>query len=622
MVVTSVISVLWSILDRKGRATFSLLVGMLFVSGIFELGGMMAIFGFISGLNAHHESGERHGHVAKFVRLVVAGPIDAVTYVTIGGGAVVAFMIIKNVQGMLAQFLMNRFLMKRNLVLSKELLEGYLAAPYELLQPRAVVGIQKRIKEIYSVFSTNFTCAAQVLSDGLTLSMVVALLIYVNPTLTLVAALIFGGIGSLIYWVLQSTLTKMGRDAHDAKTNTSKFLEQAFGGIVETRLRDLRSYFVRHYVRALSRSTVLKRRKLALERLPRSTNEVLLTVMIVGSVLYLSLVGQGMNEALPTLAIFGFAGLRMTGSMSRVNNNLQKLRQGHERMMGLSKTLRTVGASFSDPAAATFIGKYTDRELALPAGDSKRLSQRIALSGVSFRYPQTKKTVLSDVTLEIAKGQFVAICGPSGGGKSTLLKVLMGLLNPTSGEVSCDDWNVFHHIRAWHKNIGYVGQNLFITDDSVRLNVAVGHAEREIDDQKVRRALELASAWGFVEQLSEGMNTPLLSGDVLSGGQRQRIVIARALYDDPDILIFDEATAALDNQTEREVTQAIQALSGRKTVIFVAHRLTTIVSADVIFFMQKGRLVASGTYDQLMEQCAPFRSMAGAGQSKKKAQQQ
>src|SRR5690349_6186356 len=136
MVVSSVISVLWSILDRKGRAIFSLLVGMLFVSGIFELGGMMAIFGFISGLNTH-PSGERRGHVAHLVRLIVDGPVDAVTYVTIGGGAVVAFMVVKNVQGMLAQFLMNRFLMKRNLVLSKELLEGYLAAPYELLQPRA-----------------------------------------------------------------------------------------------------------------------------------------------------------------------------------------------------------------------------------------------------------------------------------------------------------------------------------------------------------------------------------------------------------------------------------------------------------------------------------------------------
>lgn len=618
MVVSSVISVLWSILDRKGKAIFSLLVAMLFVSGIFELGGMMAIFGFISGLDTH-ASGERRGHVAHLVRLIVPGPTDAVTYVSIGGGAVVAFMVVKNMQSMLAQFLMNRFLMKRNLVLSKELLEGYLTAPYELLQPRAVVGIQKRISEIYSVFSTNFTCAAQVLSDSLTLSMVVALLTYVNPHLTLVAALIFGGIGSLTYWILQSTLTKMGRESLEARKRTTKFLEQAFGGIVETRLRDLRAYFVRNYVRALSRSTVLKRRRLALERLPRSTNEVLLTVMIVGSVLYLSIVGQGMDDALPTLAIFGFAGLRMTGAMSRVNNNLQKLRQGHERMMSLSQTLRTVGASFSDPTSASFIGRYTDRELALPEGNTKGLKERVQLNQVSFRFPQAKKPVLNDITLEIKKGQFVAICGPSGGGKSTLLKVLMGLLNPSSGEVICDDWNVFHHIRAWHKDIGYVGQNLFITDESVRLNVAFGIPEREVDDRKVRRALELASAWSFVEQLSEGIHTPLVSGDVLSGGQQQRIVIARALYDDPGILIFDEATAALDNQTEREVTQAIQALSRHKTVVLVAHRLTTIRNADVIFFMQKGRVVASGTYDQLMSECSAFRSMAGGG-SKNKSQ--
>lgn len=612
MVVVSVIKVLWSILDRRGRITFNFLVSLLFMAGLFEMGGMIAIFGFISGLRTSDALGHRSGQVGELVEWLVGGPADQLTYVMIAGSAVLAFMITKNVQGTAAQFYMNRFLMKRNLVLSKELLEGYLSAPYERLQPRALDAIQKRIVEIYSVFSNNFTSAAQVLADGLTLAMVVGLLLYINPALTLISALMFGGVGSLIYWGLQKTLKSMGRLEHEAKSNANKYLEHAFGGIIETRLRDLRTSFVHHYTRALSQTSVIRRRKLALDRLPRSTNEILLTAMIVGSVLYLSLTGKDVADALPVLGVFGFAGLRMTGAMSRLNNNLQRLRQGHHRMNQLAKTLETVTTSFGE--AATNIGNYTQQERQLPPGTSAKLTASLKIEDIRFRFPGMKTDIIRGISLEVRRGSFIAFCGPSGGGKSTLIKLLMGLLVPTRGTIFCDGWNIFHHIRDWHRNIGYVGQYIFLTDESVRLNVAFGVPEKQIDDERVKRALRLARALDFVEAMDQGLDTPLRSGDILSGGQKQRIVIARALYHDPEILIFDEATAALDNETEREITHAIKQLSGEKTVICVAHRLSTIRACDTIHYVDKGQVKASGDYEQLLDECAPFRAMVEAGE--------
>ncbi len=613
MVVVTVLKILWSILSRRDRYMFVLLVGWTFLSGVFEMGGMMAILGFISGLTEKGEGHHRSGAIGKVTEVVMGGPVDQTTYVVFAGGGLLLFIIFKNLQSMSAQFLMNQFLMRRNLVLSKELFEGYLAAPYVELQPRTVGSVQKKINEIFSVFSASFTSTAQVIADGLTLAMVVLLLLYINPILTVVAAGMFGGIGTLIYWSLQRALKSMGREESEARNNASKFLEQAFVGIIDTRLRDLRNYFVRHYTRAITRTSVIKRRKLALDKLPRSTNEILLTTMIVCSVLYLSLTGGSLTDALPTLAVFGFAGLRMTGSMSRLNNNMQRLRQGNERMLKLTRVLRTVTQSFTREEDQDRIGRYTDLELEASAGPEMHREWTLQLSDVQFRYPGSSKDVVKNISLTISRGQFVSFCGPSGGGKSTLVLLLMGLLVPTRGRIECDDKNIFHHIRTWHKNIAYVGQNIFLTDESVRLNVAFGIPEQDIDDGQVERALRRACAYDFVNALPQGADTPLRGGEILSGGQKQRIVIARALYHDPEILVFDEATAALDNETERDITMAVQELSASKTVICVAHRLSTIRASDTIHFMAKGKILASGTYDALLEECPEFRAMVEAG---------
>lgn len=349
-----------------------------------------------------------------------------------------------------------------------------------------------------------------------------------------------------------------------------------------------------------------------MKSLPRSTNEILLTSMIVASVLYLSITDQSITEVVPTLALFGFAGMRLTGAMSRVNSCTQSLRQ---KVPSFDHYLLLIREHAPDLFAPTHEAAPPKNYLSRRVGDGESGIHPgftvLTFEDVAFSYVKDVD-VLHDLSFVVPRGKFVSFCGPSGGGKSTLLLLFMALLHPTRGKVTCDGINVVLDVVRWHSMIGYVGQDYFLTEGTVRDNVAFGEPLESANDEKVWRALSLASADEFVRELPEQLDTTLLSGRRLSGGQRQRIAIARALYRDPDILVLDEATAALDNETERAISTSIAEASKGKTVVCVAHRLSTIRNSDVIHFMVGGTIVASGSYDELLASCPEFKRMAEA----------
>ncbi len=613
MLILRVLRTLWALLEPKRRWVFAGLVGLLFVAGLLEMFGMIVLFGYIHGLepNAHHE---RKGPVAKAVSILIGHHPGQLTYVALGGLLVVGLMLTKNLLSAGVNFALNRFLMKLNERVAKRLFDGYLLARYEVFSRRGTSKPANNISRIFELFSACFGAAAQVMSDGATLFMIAALLLFADPMLTVGSAAIFGSAGVALYFGTQRRLIQMGRDEGVAQKEAAQFLSEGFRGLIDSRLNNTRSFFVAHYLTALRKTSLIRRRKIALSRLPQALNEVLLAASIVGAVLYLTLRGSGLHEALPLLAIFGFAGMRMTGALSRISKSLQVIRNKVEEFDFFSRAVHDVAPDlWWGRTRAMAPESYLFEERPLPPGVDGRLHQALELHEVSFSYPEAKRVAVRGVTLSIPRGGFVSFCGPSGGGKSTLVLLLMGLMKPQSGEIRCDGWSVFEHIRKWHANIGYVGQTLYIAGRNVRENVAFGLAPQEIDDEKVWRALELASAAEFVRALPEGLDTNLREGgSILSGGQRQRIVIARALYKDPDVLFFDEATAALDNTTEREITEAITRLSGQKTVICVAHRLSTIRKSDTIYLVERGQVSASGTYDELLETSDSFRAMAQA----------
>lgn len=610
MLIGRVLRILWALLEPRRRWIFCGLVGLMFVAGVLEMTGMVALFGYTRGL-VPDATGRRHGPVAGLLRRVFEDQ-PQLEYVVWGGVVVVGVLLAKNLLSTLVHFLLNRFLMKLNERVSKRLFEGYLLARYEVFTHRGVSGPGRNISRIFELFSACFGATAQVMSDGAILIMVAILLVIVDPWLTFGAMAIFGFVGTGLYWSTQDLLRTMGKQEGVSRKMASRYLSEGFNGVLDGRLNNTRQLFVSRYVSALGSSSLIKRRKVLIGRLPQSLNEVLLGLTIVCAVLYMTLRGKSVTDALPTLAIFAFAGLRLTGAMSRVNRGLQTIRNKIGEFDYFYEAVSQVAPQLLyDRRDDQPTDQYLSDEEPLPANVDGRLHHELKVRDVSFGYLGTTKPAISNISLDIPRGSFVSFCGPSGGGKSTLVLLLMGMLKPQTGEILCDGQTILSHVRAWHAGIGYVGQKMFLAAGTVRDNVAFGIRADQIDDAKVWAALELAAAANFVRELPSGIYSDLKeSGSVLSGGQKQRIVIARALYKDPEIIFFDEATAALDNLTEREITDAIARLSGKKTIICVAHRLSSIRRSDTIYMLEKGSVVAAGSYDELMEHSDAFRALA------------
>jgi ATP-binding cassette subfamily C protein len=323
--------------------------------------------------------------------------------------------------------------------------------------------------------------------------------------------------------------------------------------------------------------------------------ETVLIVSMLAVVLVVTLRGGSGAETVSLLALFAYAGFRAVPSANRIMLNAGYLREGQPFARAVRADFATLRAQPERPHGAEPTVDFTDA---------------LVCDRVTFVYEEAGRPALEDVTVRIGRGESVGIVGPTGSGKSTLVDILLGLLRPTHGRVLLDGNDLAGFDRAWQRLVGYVPQDPYLLADTLRRNIAFGVPDSIVDDHRLARACHLAQLDEFVRELPNGLDTSVGEHGVrLSGGQRQRVAIARALYQDPAVLVFDEATAALDNQTEREVTRALAALHGNRTMIVIAHRLTTVQACDRLIFLRHGRVAAVGTYDELLRD-ARFRAMA------------
>jgi len=611
--VARIVRALWQMLNTKRRALFVSLLVLLVCTGILEMCGMIVLFGYIRGLQVQ-ENGSRKGAIARGLDLIFQRPLEQIEFVAWGGVALFAFMVGKTLFGTTVKFALNRMLMKLNQRVSEQMYRTYMQAPYEVFARRGFKGPAQDIGKVFGLFGRCFGATTQLLADSSVLFMTWLLLLWVDPHLTVLASTVFAAVGVGVYSQLSKQLGRMGKEQDEAERKVSRYLNEGLEGVIHVRLRGSRDFYSASYAQALGRTAMMTRRKQAMARLPRSANELTLAGLIVSITFYVTLRGQTVAAALPTLGVFGFAMVRMNGIISRVNVAAQVLRRKIDEFEGAFNKLREVApATFGLPAPS--FAKYFADERPLPPGIDGKLTNELLLKDVTFSYPGKKKAVVRKVTMRIRRGEFVSICGPSGSGKSTLLLLIMGLMRPTSGQITCDGWPIFDHIQTWHRSIGYVGQSSLLVARSIRDNVAFGIEPDRVDDAKIWAALALASAEEFVRELEGQLDHELLEGGSnLSGGQRQRLMIARALYEDPEVIVLDEATAALDNITEREVTEAIVNLSGKKTIICVAHRLSTIKNSRRVYFFKRHRVVAKGPFAELVAKSPEFADMVAAGE--------
>ena len=514
---------------------------------------------------------------------------------------VVALFILKDLGSLAFTWWITGFNFRERVEISSRLLRHFLVAPYTTVSGRSTAEMLRTMNDSVSqVFNFTVGGLTGILSSGIAILAIVVALMLVAPLPTL-AVVTYFGIAALVYnRVVKPRSARAGAVMNEASVGAWRTALAALGGIKELHIRGTQEHFVRNYRDASIHASDAGRVATFLGGLPRYVLEILF-ILAVGLIMLLGTARSagGSGSAFGLLALFVAAGFRVLPAVSGLLGSISGVRVG-------SAALRLVHAEVLTARATQ--DSHEDDGPTLPFTD------RLVLDQVSFRYPGSPEEVLRSVSLEVPRGTSLAIVGGSGAGKTTLVDVILGLHDPLSGRLTVDGVDISGRKRRWQHNVGYVPQDVYLLDGSLAENVAFDRDRDDVDDARLSHAVAQAQLSSFVEELPDGIDTQMGErGARLSGGQRQRVGIARALYRDPALLVLDEATSALDNETEHRISETIRALHGEVTVIVVAHRLSTVRDADQIAFLKHGRVVSTGTFDQLRESNADFAHLVELG---------
>lgn len=573
-----------------------LLLGMMIVGAGLETLGIGLIFPFV-GIISSPELMASYPLLAKTQSIL--GISSQQELLLAGGLALLGLYLFKNIFLAVLTYVQFRFIFDKQARVSAELFSAYLQAPYVFhLQRNSSELIRNFTTEISGLFTGIISPMFMLAAEITVLLAITIFLIVLEPgiTLSLVAAIAFIALG--FYFVMGAALRSSSERRSENSKLQIKLVNQGIGSLREIRILGKSAFFQKNFEDAASRYAAAARTFSTVNACPRLVLETLAACALVAVVL----VSSGSGTAVPALAMFGMAALRIMPSMSRIMSAISSIRFYRPALDAVLTDLALV-RKFA-PSSLSVDGN---------SGAPLEFAGGILIEDLSYQYPAADTPAISHLHAEIAKGSSIAFVGFSGSGKSTLVDLILGLLTPTGGRISVDGTDILSALPAWQRHFGYVPQTIYLLDDSVRRNIAFGVEDSSIDDRKVWRALEAARLAEKFREHPDGLNANVGERGVrLSGGERQRIGIARALFHEPDILVFDEATSALDNQTEREVAETINSLRTSKTLIMVAHRMSSIINCDRIHFMRSGTVVDSGTFEEIKARNEDFRKMIGS----------
>jgi ABC-type multidrug transport system fused ATPase/permease subunit len=468
--------------------------------------------------------------------------------------------------------------------LAQSLFSIYLRQPYMFHLQHNSSTLMRNVRNATSVVAGGFDPFLVLLTDGLVAVAMFSLLIYVEPIGTLAVLVVFAVSTLLFQRLTRRRIDNWGYRVNYHETKILQHLQEGFGGAKDVKILGRENEFLSQHEKHLGESIRINRIYNVILTLPRSFMEIITIVGLCLLVVSMVVRDRPLSDIVPILGLFAAAAFRVMPSINRLLMATQTLNFN-----------RSIIASV-----------YRDFLLDSPEVNGAQrvepFAKQLELKDVSFKYPTAATPSLQNVSLVVRRGEAVGFVGPSGAGKSTLVDVILGLFAPTSGVVSVDGSDVQQNLRNWQNQIGYVPQAIYLTDDTLRRNVAFGLNDENIDDDLVREAIHLAQLQEFVANLPDGIQTVVGERGVrLSGGQRQRIGIARALYHKPSVLVLDEATSSLDTPTEHGVMEAVQALQGSKTVIIVAHRLSTVEYCDRLYRIEDSRITEEGTFAEVVQ---------------------
>lgn len=583
------------LLAPRDQVKALIILGAMFAGAVLETAGIGLVLPFLAlvGDPSMASSHERVVHLRSWI----GQHAPAGVFVTLSA-ALLLFFAGKNAYLALLSWAELRFLRRQQLNVASGVLRSYLSQPYEFFLRRNSAILTRTVThDVPMAFNHVLMPVATLLVESLVSTGVVILLLVVAPIPTLAAIGLLGGASLFLFRATRRTLTAAAHTSHETGRAMTRAANQALSGAKETKVLGREQFFVDAFHEKADINLRAAYRVTLIASFPRLAIETLAVAGIVLIGMFTVWQTGNVRSALPILGLFAVAAIRLMPSASRILYSLAAIRNSMPALDAVSAE-----------AGELDLGSRTLRVGPSPPLDFRR---ELRVESVWFEYAGAPNAALKDVSFTIGRGQTVAIVGPSGAGKTTLVDVLLGLLNPTGGEIFVDDVPLRSVLRPWQQSIGYVPQTVFLVDDTIRRNIAFGlRAERALDE-RVWAALNTARLADFVRSLPAGLDTQVGENGVrLSGGQRQRIGIARALYGDPSILVLDEATSSLDGPTESEIRATMQSLARAKTIFVVAHRLASVRLCDVVFFMNDGCITASGTFSYLMSNVPAFRDFA------------
>ena len=506
------------------------------------------------------------------------------------GVLVVIFLAFANISSALVYFYITYFSKFIGHKISMKLLSKYLNYQYEDFIGLNSSEVSKNIlAEVDRVVKGVLLSGLQAASKLILMTAVLIFLFIYNPVIAVALIFALGGSYVLIYFLAQKFLKSIGIKSTAVNFLKYKTINEAMSGMKDIKLRNLENAFIKRFQEPSKNSALYTAQGLVIAMLPRYFLELIAFGGVIFAVIYLISIDYPTDTIIPILSVYALAGYRLLPAMQNIYSAVSMIRYNQKALEIISLELSAIPA---------FENQLSSEP---PQQENMQFQNYISLDDVSYFYPETHVPILENMNLKISANTTVGFIGKTGSGKTTLVDVIMGLLPLTKGQLLVDDVRIdSKNLRPWQRMFGYVPQSIYLIDEDIRSNIGFGIEADLIDDQKIMAAVKMANLNDLIDSLEDGVHTKIgEDGIKLSGGQRQRIGIARALYHQPQILVFDEATSALDTLTEVEVMNAINSLATKITIIIIAHRVKTLKNCDMIFMLKNGKIEDSGSYDAL-----------------------
>ncbi len=570
--------------DKKQRLQLGGLAVMILIGGILETLSVSMMVPLVQAIMEPEKILQNHYviRIMEFLHIRISSGRELIMLIL---GSMITLFIVKNLYLLLQTYVQNTFVTRnRNRMISRVMRE-FLNRPYEEYLGADIPTVFRLTdSDIPNAFQLILVMIQMVTEIVVAVSICVVLVVE-SPSMTIFCGATFLGMTLIITKVLKPRLNEIGRRNQTIQSRIAKWRIQSIYGLKDVKVLHREEFFVRNYYESGAVGANVARNYAVMNNTPRLLIETVFIVAVLSFIMIYMTRGGDISALFQQLTTFAVAAVRVMPATNRINTYLSEIAYTQPCLDYLYENLTESMKLDVNGSVTGLDGAETEDKPSL------ELTDKIVLDHISFTYPNTDKPIFTDAHMEVKKGQSVGIMGPSGAGKSTIVDILLGLLHVQAGTITCDGKNIFDNYASWLGHIGYIPQSIYLIDESIRDNIAFGIDADKIDDRRIWEVLEEAQLKEFVEELPEGLETTIGDRGVrISGGQRQRLGIARALYHDPEILVFDEATSALDGDTEQAVMEAVNSFHGRKTMVIIAHRLNTIAKCDVIYKVENGKI--------------------------------